>query len=142
MSMFSTGRRSDNEPVGAIRPAGQLSILAPGLRVVGEVDVDGVVKVEGRVEGALRGKSQVIVAPGGVVQGAVTAKEVIVSGRIEGDVTATGRVEVQEGGAVQGDLTAPRIVVHEGGEVNGRFRMQQQRPVVTATTPKPLQKTA
>lgn len=141
MSMFSPGRRSDSESIGAIRPAGQLSILAAGLRIVGDLDADGVVKIEGRLEGTVRGTSQIIVAPGGSVTGNISAGEVIVSGRVEGDITATGRIELQDGAVVAGDLAAPRIVVLEGGELNGRLRMQRARPAAPAVA-EPLKKTA
>jgi cytoskeletal protein CcmA (bactofilin family) len=75
----------------------------------------------------------VVIAPGGVVVGDVFAYEVVVGGRVEGDIRATKRVELQAGGVVQGDITAPSIVVHEGGEVNGQFRMQQ--PLHALPTP-------
>ena len=121
MSVFSTSRRAPAE--GA--PAPQLSILAHGLHITGEIESDGIVTIEGRLDGVIRGSPQVVVAPGGVVAGNVFAYEVIVGGRVEGDIAATKRVELQAGGVVRGDITAPSIVVDEGGEVNGQFRMQQ-----------------
>jgi cytoskeletal protein CcmA (bactofilin family) len=69
-----------------------------------------------------------------VVVGDVSANEVVVAGRIEGNVAATTRVELQAGAVVQGDVTTPRIVVHEGSEVNGRFRMQRPAAIVPAVT--------
>jgi cytoskeletal protein CcmA (bactofilin family) len=133
MSVFSPTRRPDRGP--ADRPArpGQLSAPARGLHITGEIESDGIVTIEGRLDGAIRGTPQVFVAPGGVVVGGVFAHEVVVGGRVEGDIAATARIELQAGAVVQGDVTAPRIVVHEGGEVNGHFRMQ--RPAGTLPVP-------
>lgn len=128
MSVFSPSRHPD-------RPAqpGQLSVLARGLHVTGEIQGDGIVTIEGRLEGSIRSTPQVFVAPGGVVVGGVSANEVVVGGRVEGDIAATTRIELQAGAVVRGDVTAPRIIVHEGGEVNGYFRMQ--RPAATQLAP-------
>ena len=129
MSVFSTARRAGSELVGP-GPSTPLSILARDLRVVGTLEGDGVLKIEGRVEGQVRGQAQVLVAPSGIVVGDVSAGEVIVVGRVDGDITATTRIELQPGGVVRGDLAAPRIAVHEGGKVNGRFNIQ---PVASPT---------
>jgi cytoskeletal protein CcmA (bactofilin family) len=125
MQVFTSSRSPESSPPGADRRAA-LSVLAEGLRVIGEIESQGVVKIEGCLEGGVRGSTQVLVAPGGSVVGAVVADEVIVSGRVDGDVTATSRIEITRGGAVHGDVTAPRVAVQEGGEVNGRFRMERR----------------
>jgi len=125
MPVFGSSRRPQPGSAPAITPSDQLSILAPGLRVVGAIESAGVLKIEGRLEGDVRGSTQVLIAPGGAVSGTVASEEVIVSGRVDGDITATERIEVTAGGIVRGDVSAPRIVVHEGGEVNGRFRMER-----------------
>lgn len=102
---------------------GVLSIIAADLKVAGELTTDGVVKVDGIVEGNINAERQVLVSKGGVVKGDVKSKEVIVGGRIEGCVKANGRVEVQSSATVDGDILTKRILVHEGGEVNGSLRM-------------------
>jgi len=128
MSVFSPSRRPDRASTAGAGQGPQLSVLARGLHITGEIESDGIVTIEGRLDGVIRGSPQVVVAPGGVVAGNVFAYEVVVSGRVEGNIAATKRVELQAGGVVRGDITAPSIVVNEGGEVNGQFRMQQPAP--------------
>lgn len=141
MSVFLTSRRGDRAPAAGAQ-APQLSVLARGLHIVGELQSDGVVTIEGCLDGVIRGASQVFVAPGGVVVGDVFANEVVVGGRIEGDIAATTRVELQPGAVVRGDITAARIVVHEGGEINGRFTMELPATVQLVGVPGLLRKTA
>ena len=139
MSVFKSGRAPEQRSAPA-REA-PLSLLAGGLRVVGEIESDGVITIEGRLEGNLRGKTQVLVAPGGVVVGDIAADEVVVVGRVEGNITAARRIELRDGAIVEGDLTTPRVVVQEGGVVNGRLRAN--RPVGEVAYPvEPLRKTA
>lgn len=141
MSVFSSARTSDRPPLAAIGQGAHLSILAQGTRVVGEIECEGIVKIEGRLEGTVRGRDQVLVAPGGVVLGNVHGDEVVIAGRVEGDVTAASRLELRPGGAVHGDVTAPRVAVQEGGELNGRIKMEKPASARTVSAEQ-LRKTA
>ena len=107
----------------ANRADAALTIIAPGTRVVGEIQTAGVVKIEGVVSGTVRADRQVLVARGGVVEGDIHSTETIVGGRVEGGVSATDRLEVQAGACVIGDVTTRCLVVQEGGEVNGLVNM-------------------
>jgi cytoskeletal protein CcmA (bactofilin family) len=123
MAVFSSTRNGDSERSAA--PAGphHLSILAPGAKLVGHLETESVVKIEGRLEGSVRAADQVLVTTGGVVEGDVIGREVVIGGEVKGNVQAFERVEVLAGGLIEGDLTTPRVAVQEGGRVNGRVTM-------------------
>jgi cytoskeletal protein CcmA (bactofilin family) len=100
-----------------------LSIIGTGMRVVGDITADGVVKVEGTVVGTIRAGRQVLVAKGGVVEGDVVAREAIVGGEVRGSIDASERLELQATSVVHGDIATRRLLVQEGGEINGVVRM-------------------
>lgn len=145
MSMFSSGseRARRVQARGPVRD-NSISIVAPGMRIVGELTTDGVVKVEGKIKGSIRARQQILVAKGGIVEGDLHTREVIVGGKVVGGIFAEERVEVQRGSAVNGDITAQRILVQEGGEVNGHVRIgrpsespraaEAQRPAPASTS--------
>ncbi len=120
------------------RPAareGDLSIVASEMRIVGELHTDGVVKVDGVVEGNVHGGRQVLVSKGGRILGDIHTGEAIIGGRVEGGIFAKDRVEVQADASVHGDIATKRILVHEGGEVNGRLRMGEEIPAPKSGQP-------
>lgn len=124
MAMFTQAQRDGRDSGGRAAPReAALSIVAAGTRIMGEVECDGVLKIEGTVIGTVRAARQVLVAKGGSIEGDVFTREAVVGGRIEGAILADERVEVQASSAVHGDITTQRIVVQEGGEVNGRVLM-------------------
>ena len=127
MAMFSSGAsdhpRSNPQRVGASAKEPGLSIVAVGMRVTGELDTNGVVKVEGTVVGCVRAERQVLVSKGGLVDGDILTREAIIGGEVRGAIYADERVEVQASSTINGDITTQRIVVQEGGEVNGRVQM-------------------
>lgn len=112
-------------PREAQRPRGDaaLTIIAAGTRIVGEIQSEGVVKIEGTIVGTVHADQQVLVARGGVIEGDVVTREAVFGGAVRGSVIASGRVEVQQSCVVTGDITTERLVVHEGGEVNGTVAM-------------------
>ncbi|HET6680334.1 MAG TPA: polymer-forming cytoskeletal protein [Gemmatimonadaceae bacterium] len=112
-----------NEP-GA--PEAGLSVIAPGMKIIGDVESTGVIKVEGTIEGAIRGARQLLLGRQGVIHGNVRTQEAVIGGTIVGTVVADERVEIQGTSSVKGDILTKSIVVLEGGVINGTVRMGDQ----------------
>ena len=112
-----------------------LSIIGTGMRVVGDITAEGVVKIEGTVVGTVRAGRQVLVGKGGEVEGDVISREAIIGGEVRGSIRADERVEIQASCVVHGDIAAKRLLVQEGGEINGVVRMGE-----TALEPEALEK--
>src|SRR5213080_4163236 len=108
---------------GAPVPTTVLSIIGTGMRVVGDITADGVVKIEGTVVGTVRAARQVLVGKGGEVEGDVISREAIIGGEVRGSIRADERIEIQSTSVVHGDVVAKRLLVQEGGEINGVVRM-------------------
>lgn len=104
-------------------PAG-LTIIAIGTTVIGDVASEGIVKVEGTVEGTVRAGTQLLVAPGAVIRGDVYGSEIVAGGEIRGSVNAAERVEIQAGAVVDGDIRTQRLHIADGGRVNGHITME------------------
>ena len=131
MAMFSSTKRDADLPA-ALRASGhepKLSILAAGIKVIGEIQTEGVVKIEGEVEGSVRADGQVLVSRGGIVKGDIATRQAIIAGEVHGGIYADERVELHASSLIDGDITAPRIVVEEGGQVNGHIRMANPQAV-------------
>ena len=111
------------EKAGAQAGEAGLSIIGSGMRVVGDITAEGVVKVEGTVVGTVQAGRQVLVAKGGLVEGDVVTHEAIIGGEVRGSVQASERVELQTTSVVHGDINTRRLLVQEGGEINGVLRM-------------------
>ncbi|HKV75843.1 MAG TPA: polymer-forming cytoskeletal protein [Gemmatimonadales bacterium] len=101
----------------------QLTIVSQGTEITGDISAQGVVKVEGRIEGSIRSASQVLIAKGGTVQGDIYTKEAVLGGHVRGAVHAEDRVEVQASALIEGDIVTKRIQIAEGGQVNGAISM-------------------
>ena len=99
------------------------SVIAVGMRIVGDLESNGVVKIDGRVDGSVTHARQVLLGRGATIKGNVTADELVVGGTVEGGIRATERLELQATAVVNGDIETKSIVVLEGARINGSVRM-------------------
>ena len=114
MSIFS---RRDTSPI----PSTNFSAFDSHITISGDVETDGALRVDGRLEGAIRRADLVVVGEGSSVVGDITAREVIVGGAVTGNIYASQRTELQSSGIVAGDIRSAAILIHEGGVVQGRL---------------------
>jgi len=102
---------------------GTVSVIGAGLKITGDVESSGVIKVEGTVEGNIRGARQLFLGKGGTIRGDLHASEIVLAGTVVGTVSASDRCEIQGSSAIHGDIYTKSIVVLEGGVINGTVRM-------------------
>jgi cytoskeletal protein CcmA (bactofilin family) len=104
-----------------------ISIIGPGMRVVGDCETDGTLRIEGMIEGTVRAGKAVVIGKDGVVKGDVTTQDAIIAGRVTGSVIAESRLELQATCVIEGEIRARRIKLDEGGRVNGTVQTGEVR---------------
>ena len=102
---------------------GVISIIGPGMRVVGDCDTEGTLRIEGSVEGTVRAGKAVVVGKDGVVDGDISTQDAVVGGRVTGSIVAESRLELQATCVIEGQIQARRIKLEEGGKVNGMVQI-------------------
>lgn len=109
------------EPVSVSAPvrAGS-TVIAQGITVTGTLRGEGVVQVEGVVEGEFDMVGAVIVAESGLIRGPVAADVVRVAGHVEGNINAREHMRLESSGSLDGDVKTASLVVEDGGILNGR----------------------
>ena len=128
MAIFSKDPTpSDQSRSAPLSASTSLSIIAAGTRIDGDIDTDGVIRIEGRVEGAVRAGRQVLIGRQGEVRGDITTREAVVGGAVYGAVNASERLEVQGTSTIVGNITTKSIAVIEGGKINGAVRIADAR---------------
>jgi cytoskeletal protein CcmA (bactofilin family) len=116
MSLFSR-RAQSTLPI----PSTNFSVLDSHITVHGDVETDGALRIDGRVEGAVHRADIIVIGQGASVVGDITAREVIVGGAVTGNIFASQRTELLSSGIVAGDIRSAAILVQEGGVVQGRL---------------------
>jgi cytoskeletal protein CcmA (bactofilin family) len=112
----------DRSSVGA-PPETVISIIGPGMEVVGECQTDGTIRIEGTVQGTVRAGKAVVVGKDGMVEGDVFTQDAVISGRVRGTLIAESRLELQATCRIDGEVRARRMQLEEGAILNGMIQM-------------------
>jgi len=100
-----------------------ISIIGPGMKVIGDCETDGTVRIEGTVQGSVRAGKAVVVGKDGLVDGDITTQDAVISGRVQGTLVAESRLELQAKSHVEGEVQARRMQLEEGAVLNGTVSM-------------------
>ncbi len=104
-------------------PEAVISIIGPGMKVIGDCRTDGTVRVEGRVEGSVTAGKAVVVGKEGVVDGDISTQDAVISGSVIGTLVAESRLELQATCRIEGSVRARRMQLEEGALLNGTVEM-------------------
>src|SRR5690349_13815386 len=96
-------------------------VLGPKDRLVGQLFIEGDLRVAGTVEGALEATGDIEIAGGGKVNGQVTAYNRLVVG--------------SDASLIAGDVRVGRLTVEDGATFSGRVSMGKH----TVEAPKPVE---
>ena len=94
------------------------TLIAKGLKIVGSVTAEGLVEVNGQIDGELHCTSLVI-ARGAHVNGTVAAERVVVDGTVEGPIDG-GDVILKSQAHVVGDIHHQSLAIESGAFFDGR----------------------
>jgi cytoskeletal protein CcmA (bactofilin family) len=100
-----------------------ITLLAKGVLLTGQIRVEGTVRIDGRLDGEIQTKGQVIIGEDGLVQGTIMAGTVISSGRIKANVTAIERVQLLKTATLIGEVHTPVLIMEEGAKIQGMTDM-------------------
>jgi cytoskeletal protein CcmA (bactofilin family) len=111
-------------------PVTGYSVIDAHTVVRGDVETEGTLRVDGKLDGSVLRAAVVVVGAGAAVRGNVDVGEAVIAGAVEGNVTAVSRIELETSAIVHGDLVAGSILVHEGAQVRGRLyvRPRSEQP--------------
>jgi len=100
-----------------------VTVIAEGLKIVGSVTAEGVVEVDGQVEGEIHCTS-LIVSRDAQIAGTITADRIVVDGRVDGPIKG-GDVILKSQARVTGDIHHRSLTIEKGATFDGRSMQTQ-----------------
>ena len=94
------------------------TVIAKGLKIVGSVTAEGLVEVNGQIDGELHCTS-LIIARGAHVAGTISAERVVVDGKVEGPIQGA-EVILRSQAHVVGDIHHQSLTIEKGAYFDGR----------------------
>jgi len=94
------------------------TVIAEGLKIVGNVTAEGPVEIHGDIEGEVRGTS-LVVSRQAQIKGPLIADDVIVDGFVNGEIHGVN-VVLKSRARVVGDVHHQSLTVERGARFDGR----------------------
>lgn len=99
------------------------TIVGAGTVFIGDIDIKGTLRIDGRCEGKITSSGDVIVGENGHIVSAVQARNLQVAGTIKGTVKSSGLLEIMPTGKVYGDIEVGKVMIADGAIFEGQCRM-------------------
>ena len=142
----SEGQEKNVKTAATIKPSkvsGDVisSVISTDMKITGEINFKGKARIDGFVEGNIRGDN-LILSEAGKVKGDMELATLICHGSIEGNVKAQ-KVTAHSSSSVRGNLVATSLTVESGAKLNGEVSSSQQQsqqpkaPSISATAALP-----
>ena len=100
--------------------------LGPNDRLIGELHIDGDVRLGGTVQGEIHATGDVEVDDEAKVNASLAGGDINIRGSVSGPVTARKRLVVARSGSLTGDVRVARLVIQDGATFSGNVSMGPQ----------------
>ena len=122
-----------------------VSTISMETTITGTIESNSLFKMDGVLNGDIKGNKLVHIGKTGIVKGNVTAENVIVDGEVSGEIAAT-KVEIGSTGKAYATITSALFVIQEGGVFEGRKKMkvalikEESKNAPTSNSPASIEK--
>lgn len=104
-------------------PGGGASVIGADLTIVGNLQSNGEVQIEGTVQGDLTA-GRLVVGPHARITGSLIAEDIVVQGTVMGSIRGN-RVTLQSSSKVEGDILHQSLAIEQGAFFEGKSRRSE-----------------
>ena len=101
--------------------------LDRGSSFKGELEFEDTMRIDGKFNGRIRSKNELIVGESAHIEGEVHVGRIAISGTVVGKITADQRVEIHRNGKVYSDIDTPALIIEEGAIFQGNCVMGDKK---------------
>lgn len=103
------------------------TLIAEGCTIVGQIQVENQLQIDGHVEGEIDAETQVKISKTGYVLGEITTDHLIINGYFEG-VCRAEHIEILSSGSVNGEVYSDNLSIEAGGKFMGLTNPSDNKP--------------
>jgi len=113
------------------------NVLSSDVEVKGNIKFSGELTFEGKLEGEIQTDGVLNLGDNAVINGNITAQNVVVRGKVNGNITAREKIEIKTKTELFGDIRAAKLVVEEGVTFVGKTEVNPNK-VAPTQAPAPV----
>lgn len=101
------------------------TLIGEATQVKGIISAGGTIRVDGKVEGEIAAKGDIIVGETGAIQAQMKGRSATIAGTVHGNVDVLDKLELTSSGKLYGDIKTGVLIIGEGAIFKGSCEMRQ-----------------
>lgn len=118
------------------------TIIGNGTKIVGDLNINGFVRIDGDIDGNLETEGNVIIGDKARIRGNLKAKSAIIGGIVLGDIISVEGIKILSSAAVVGDIISKKVQIDDKATVHGHCISIRDDDLFKAESEKYLQSKA
>ncbi len=106
------------------------SLIAQHTRLVGDIETQGALLVNGTVQGNGHIGGEVAISSGARWEGDVHAERAVIAGTVVGNLTVADKLEIGASARLRGRITGKRIAIALGAQIDGEIACTGSEPII------------
>lgn len=103
--------------------ADTLNKIVENTKIVGDIDSQTNIRVDGRVKGTLKVKGKLVLGVKGYIEGEIKCESAEIEGTITGNIAVSGLLSLKSTSKIMGDIMTQKLSMETGAEHNGLTSM-------------------
>jgi cytoskeletal protein CcmA (bactofilin family) len=100
-----------------------LNTFAQDTKIIGNIESDGDIRMDGALEGKLNCKGRVVIGPEAQIKGTIFARNAEILGNVDGEITVIDLLTLKATAVITGDLIMGKFSVEPGARFTGNCKM-------------------
>lgn len=99
------------------------NIIGNGTVIKGEIESNGDIRIDGRVEGILKSNGKIVLGQNGSIEGDIFCKQADLSGKVHGKIFVDELTSLKSTSRVEGELNTKQLYIEIGAIFTGKCEM-------------------
>ena len=131
--MFGNSSKKENNTMASVSndssAQGGINSLGQGTKLVGDLNAQNDMRIDGTLEGNLSCAGKLILGPKGLITGQIDCQNAVIEGSIDGIIRVKELLQVKESANITGEITTSKLLVQPGAIFNVKCSMGGQKIV-------------
>jgi len=131
--MFGNSSKKENNNMASVSNdssvQGGINSLGQGTKLVGDLNAQNDMRIDGTLEGNLSCAGKLILGPKGLITGQIDCQNAVIEGSIDGTIRVKELLQVKESANITGEITTAKLMVQPGAIFNVKCSMGGQKIV-------------
>ena len=101
------------------------TLIGEGTEFNGKITATGIVRVDGKIEGEIDTKGDLIVGEKGKIRANAKGKNITIAGEVYGNIECTGKLELMPSSKLLGDIKVSDLYIDSGATFQGNCEMNE-----------------